>query len=58
MAGLPSTGNLLFMSPTPKGYNEAARYKVSETAIYAYPVIPENRIFVKDAENLILFNLR
>ncbi len=58
MAGLPSTGNLLFMTPSPKGYNEAARYKVSETAIYAYPVISENRIFIKDAENLTLFSLR
>ena len=55
--GLPSTANLIVMKPDPAAYSEVARYKVSETAIYAFPVIYGNRIFVKDAENLTLYKL-
>lgn len=57
-AGLPSTGNLLFFIPSANGYNEVARYKVAETAVYAFPVISGNTILVKDAENLTLYNLK
>jgi outer membrane protein assembly factor BamB len=55
--GLPSTGNLLVMKPDPKAYTELAKYKVAETAVYAFPVIAWNRIYVKDADSLTLFSL-
>jgi outer membrane protein assembly factor BamB len=53
--GLPSTGNLIVFKPDPKAYSEIAKYKVSETAIYAFPIIAGNTIYVKDAESLIMY---
>jgi outer membrane protein assembly factor BamB len=55
--GLPSTGNLIVMKPDPKAYTEIAKYKVAETAVYAFPVISGNSIYIKDSENLILYRL-
>jgi outer membrane protein assembly factor BamB len=53
--GLPSTGFLIVFKPDPNAYTEVAKYKVSETPVYAFPVIAGNNIYVKDAENLTLF---
>jgi outer membrane protein assembly factor BamB len=55
--GLPSTGNLIIMKPDPKAYTEIAKYKIAETAVYAFPVISGNKIYVKDSENLMLYKL-
>jgi outer membrane protein assembly factor BamB len=55
--GLPSTANLLVFKPDNKQYAEIARYKVSETPIYAFPVVAGNMIYVKDAESLIQYKL-
>ncbi|HEX2968560.1 MAG TPA: PQQ-binding-like beta-propeller repeat protein [Bacteroidales bacterium] len=57
LIGLPSTGNLIVFKPDPKAYSEVAKYKVSETPVYAFPVIAGNNIYIKDAENLILFKI-
>jgi outer membrane protein assembly factor BamB len=51
--GLTSTFNLIVFKPNEKEYTELAKYKVSETAIYSYPVISRNNIYIKDAESLI-----
>jgi outer membrane protein assembly factor BamB len=56
--GLPSTGNLIVFRPDPKAYSEVAKYKVAETAVYAFPVIAGNMIYVKDAESLTLYKIR
>jgi outer membrane protein assembly factor BamB len=55
--GLASTGNLIVLKPDPAAYTEIARYKVSETPVYAYPVISGNNIYIKDAETLILYKV-
>ena len=55
--GLPSTANLIVMKPEPAAYGEVAKYKVSETPIYAFPIIAGNKIYIKDAESLILYSL-
>jgi outer membrane protein assembly factor BamB len=55
--GLPSTSNLIVLKPDQVAYSEVAKYKVSETAIYAFPVISGNRIYIKDAESLILYKM-
>jgi outer membrane protein assembly factor BamB len=57
LIGLPSTANLLVFKPDSKAYSEIVRYKVSETAIYAFPVIAGNYIYVKDAESLTMYRL-
>jgi outer membrane protein assembly factor BamB len=53
--GLTSTDNLIVLKPDGKAYSEIVKYKVSDTPIYAYPVISGNSIYVKDAETLIKY---
>jgi outer membrane protein assembly factor BamB len=55
--GLPSTANLIVLKPEKAAYTEVARYKVSETPIYSFPVISGNLIYIKDAESLTLYKL-
>jgi outer membrane protein assembly factor BamB len=55
--GLTSTDNLLVLKPDNKAYSEVIKYKVSDTPIYGYPVISGNSMYIKDAENLIMFKL-
>jgi outer membrane protein assembly factor BamB len=55
--GLASTGNLIVIRPESSAYTEVAKYKVSETAIYAYPVVAGNRVYIKDAETLRLYKI-
>jgi outer membrane protein assembly factor BamB len=57
MIGLTSTGNLIVLKPEPKIYTEVVRYKVSETPIFAFPVIAGNLIYIKDDESLMLYKL-
>jgi outer membrane protein assembly factor BamB len=58
LIGLPSTGNLIVFSPDPKAYAEVAKYKVSDTPVYSFPVISGNNIYIKDAENLTLYRIK
>lgn len=58
LVGLPSTGNLIVFKPDSKAYTEIAKYKVSDTPVYAFPVIAGNNIYIKDAENLIMFKIK
>jgi outer membrane protein assembly factor BamB len=53
--GLPSTSNLIVFKPESSAYTEIAKYKVSETAIYSYPVVAGNFIYIKDAETLMKY---
>ena len=53
--GLTSTDNLLVLKPDSKAYSEIVKYKVSDTPIYAYPVISGNNIYIKDAETLMKY---
>jgi len=55
--GFPSTGNLIVFKADPKAYSEIAKYKVAETAVYAFPVIARNVVYVKDAENLMMYRV-
>jgi len=57
LIGLASTANLIVIKPDPEVYKEAVRYKVSETSIYAFPVISGNNIYIKDAESITLFSI-
>jgi outer membrane protein assembly factor BamB len=57
--GLAGTiGSLIVINPNGKEYTELAKYKVSETAIYSYPVISGNNVYIKDAESLILYKIK
>lgn len=52
---LPSNSNLIFFKPTEKAYSELMRIKISDKPVFATPVIQENKIYVKEAENLALY---
>ena len=54
--GLPSTANLIVFKPVSTSYTEVKKYKVSETAIYSYPVVAGNKIYIKDAETLMIYS--
>ncbi|MCX6333619.1 MAG: PQQ-like beta-propeller repeat protein [Bacteroidia bacterium] len=55
--GFSQTGNLVVFKPDPSAYSEVAKYKVSLTPVYTYPVIAGKLIYIKDAENLILYKI-
>jgi len=57
LIGLPSTGNLIVFKPDSKAYGELAKYKVSDTPVYAFPIVAGNMVYVKDAESLTLFKV-
>ena len=58
IVALPSTAELIVYKPTGQRYEELARIKVSDTDIYAYPVIAGNRIFVKDANAVTMWTIK
>lgn len=58
LMGLPSTATLIVLKPDFESYSDIKQYKVSGTAIYAFPVIAGNNIYIKDAESLTLFRIK
>lgn len=54
---LPSNSELIVFKPNDKEYTELARIKVSDTPIYAHPVIAGNRIFIKDQETVTMWTI-
>lgn len=52
---LPSTSELIVYKPDSQKYSEIKRYKVADTATYAYPVLAGNGIYIKDQESLTLW---
>jgi len=57
LIGFPSTGYLIVLKPNPKSYTEIAKYKVSDTPVYAFPVVAGNVIYVKDANTLMMYKI-
>ena len=55
LIGLPSTANLIVFKPDSKAYTELAKYKVTETPVYSFPVVAGNAVYIKDADSLIMF---
>ncbi len=48
---------LVVFQPDSKAYTEVARIKVADKAVYAYPVLVGNRLFVRDQDSVILWNI-
>lgn len=55
MIALPSSSNLVVYKPDKNAYTEIARFKVSDTPVYAHPLLVGNRIYVKDNETLVMW---
>jgi len=58
LLALPSSSELIAYEPDGKQYAELARIKVSDTPIYAHPVIAGNRVFIKDQETVTMFTIQ
>jgi len=58
---LTSNSELVAFKPSNKGYEELAKYKVSEKSglegTWAYPIVSGNRVFVKDRDSLTLWSI-
>jgi hypothetical protein len=57
MLALTPAGELVVFEPSDKAYTELARYKVAERGTYAYPVAVDNKIYIKDQNNLTLWTV-
>lgn len=54
---LPSSGELIAYKAIDKQYEEVARVKVSDSPVYAHPVIAGNRVYIRDADSVTLYTL-
>ena len=57
LMALPSSSELTVFKPSSGEYAELAKIKVSDTPIYAHPVIAGNRIIIKDQESVALLTI-
>ena len=57
MLALSSTSNLVVFKPETDNFKQIALIKVAETPIYAHPLLSGNKIYIKDEESLILYNV-
>jgi outer membrane protein assembly factor BamB len=58
MLSLAGNAVMVIFEPTGSAFKELARYKVSETEIYAHPLAAENKIYVKDKEKLTCWEVK
>ncbi len=54
LMALSSKSELIVFQPDAAKYHEIVRYKVSDTPVYAYPIISGNRLLIKDQDSVTL----
>jgi hypothetical protein len=57
LMSLTPSAQLIVFEPSDKEFKQLASYKVSDTTVYAYPVVSENRIYVKDQDSIALWTI-
>jgi outer membrane protein assembly factor BamB len=57
LMALTPTSKLIVFEPTGKDFNEVASYSVGN-GVYAYPIVTGDRIYVKDKDSVILWELK
>ena len=55
LVALPEKSELLIFKPSNTKYEEAARWKLAESPVYAYPVLDGNRVFIRNRETVALW---
>ncbi len=55
--GLSGNSKFVVLRPDGQKYNQEALIELPEKGIYAYPVLSGKRIYIKDADSLIMFTL-
>jgi hypothetical protein len=48
---------MTIFEPSDKAFKPVAKYKVADTASYAYPVLAGNHVFVKEKDALTLWTI-
>jgi outer membrane protein assembly factor BamB len=54
LVALPSSAEMVVFQPNGTQYQEVAKIKVADTAIYAHPVLAGHRVFVKDQDSVAM----
>ncbi len=57
IVALTSNSNFVVLKPDGQKYKPVALIKLTETPIYAHPILSGNRIYIKDSESLTLFTV-
>jgi outer membrane protein assembly factor BamB len=57
LVAVPEKSGLIVFRPSRDRFQEVVRYKLSDLAIYAFPVLSGNRIYVRDAQDVILYEI-
>ncbi len=57
LVALTPAMELVVFEPSATEFKELARYKVAESATYAYPVLSGKRIFTKDEDHVALWTV-
>jgi outer membrane protein assembly factor BamB len=58
MLSLAGNATMVVFEPNGSAYKQLAKYKVSDTEIYAHPLAAGNKIYVKDKEKLTCWEAR
>jgi outer membrane protein assembly factor BamB len=54
---LTPASQLIVFEPGDKGFKEIASYKVADSKTFAYPIVSDNRVYVKDRDSVILWTI-
>ncbi len=57
LVAMAINGELIFYRPDEKQYTELAVYKVSDTEVWAHPILDGSRIFIRDKESIALWTM-
>ena len=57
LLALTPAAQLIVFEPSDKEYKQLASLKVADNETYAYPVIADNRVFVKDQDSVTLWTI-
>src|SRR5262249_35722971 len=57
LVALTPAGELVVFKPAGDAYTELARYKVADGGTYAYPILSEHGIYIKDKDSITLWTL-
>jgi outer membrane protein assembly factor BamB len=57
LAAVPEKSGLIVFRPSRDRFQEVVRYKLSDLAIYAFPVFSGKRIYVRDAQKVSIYEI-
>jgi len=55
LVALTPAAQLVVFQPSPSEFKQLASYKVADEGTYAYPVLTDKRIFIKDKDAVTLW---